>query len=170
MKNVKYAIMCLAIFALYSCESSIFGGTNPGDFFDDADPVEISSIKQGNGSYDVKQQNLVIRNSSKFKTFWKKLYGDQKPLPDPPEIDFNSEMVVISVMGTQKSGGYTTEISQAGFHDGKLGIEVKQRKPGEGCITTTSLINPYHIVKLDQTDRSVEFFEVETKYDCSGSE
>lgn len=170
MKNVKYVIICLAIFALYSCESSIFGGVNPGDFFDDADPVEISSIKQGNASYDVEAQNRVIRNASEFKALWEELFANRQPLPEKPEVDFDSEMVVISVMGTQKSGGYTTEILQAGFYDGKLGIKVKQRKPGEGCATTASLTNPYHLVKLDKTDNSVEFFEVETRYDCSGSE
>lgn len=170
MKNVKYVIICLAIFALYSCESSIFGGVNPGDFFDDADPAEITSIKQGSASYNIEPQNRVIRNESEFKAIWEELFADREPLPEKPEVDFGSEMVVISVMGTQKSGGYTTEISQAGFHDGKLGIKIKQRKPGEECATTASLTNPYHIVKLDRTDSSVEFFEVQTTNECGESE
>lgn len=167
LRNILIAI--LFFFSSAGCQSvSLEDGNGADQFFEEARTLSFETIEQETfGNYDIETQNLVIRNEEAFNNFWEQLHGDRQPVPPVPEVDFAQNMVVITVMGTRPSGGYMTEITEAGARGERLGIRVKQKTPGEGCVVTASLTNPYHIIKMERSELDAEFFVEEISVDCT---
>jgi len=138
---------------------------NETDFFKETKGVDFETVKQGAFSSG-KKQNVVFRNEEAFAIFWQEIHQGIKPVPDVPAIDFNTQRVLASVMGTKPTGGYAIEITRIGLSEDKLGVKVKRQNPGNNCGTTQAITNPYHIVKTDPFEGEVIFFEKEVITSC----
>ncbi|MGH7615316.1 MAG: hypothetical protein ACREMW_14900, partial [Gemmatimonadales bacterium] len=46
-------------------------------------------------------ENLVIRDAAAWSALWQQIHGTTDPIPPPPDIDFNQEMVVAAALGTR---------------------------------------------------------------------
>ncbi|HEX6982143.1 MAG TPA: protease complex subunit PrcB family protein [Balneolaceae bacterium] len=160
------SLLCIGITLLImiGCQN-ILNEKGSKDFFENATKVNFKPLEQGFYG-NIAEQNLVIKNERAFEDFWSSLHSNQKPLPDIPKVDFNTDMVLASVMDTKPTGGYVVEIAQVGVLDGRIGVKVKNRNPGKNCGTTAALTTPYHIIRMDKSKMPVEFFEEEITVDC----
>ncbi len=84
----------------------------------------------------------------------------------PANIDFLTSQVLASTMGTQPSGGYVIGVTQAEEFTDKVIVTVTLLSPGESCVTTQAISNPYEFALLETT-KPVEVVEVEQVLDCS---
>lgn len=106
---------------------------------------------------------LVIRNRDEFSSFWKRLTapvpkGDW--LPEPPEIDFSKEIMVVSAMGTRPSSGYGTMIDGACEVDGQIEVFISNLETPCGAALTV-LTAPADAVRIPRTDLPVVFRETQ---------
>ena len=108
---------------------------------------------------------FVLRNEDDWRDFWSLHQSHTLPPPEPPDVDFERDMVIAAVDGAQPSGGYTFEIDAIGQEDGRMIVSVTRRVP-EGCVTTAALTQPYEIVRLARSDLDAEIEVTEETYDC----
>jgi hypothetical protein len=89
--------------------------------------------------------DAVIRDQDTWQRFWSEHTAGLFPTPPLPEIDFDSQMVIVTIMGYQSTGGPSTSIPWVVLDssDGTLYVGVQEnREPG----FLTVITNPYHIV------------------------
>ncbi len=84
----------------------------------------------------------------------------------PKQIDFTRQRVVLSTMGTQRSGGYVVTVMSAHEYTGRVVVSVQLTSPGDYCVTTSALSNPYEFVVID-TVKPIEFEETSVTTECA---
>lgn len=162
MTAIKISVILITIVLFAGCDST--GLDN--DFFNDADEIGFEEVEAGFYG-TVTNQNLVLREEAQFVEFWDSLHQNKTPIPELPDVDFSSQMVLASTMETQPTGGYNIEIVGVRLKNGILGVKVLNTIPGDGCITTQALTTPYHLVKLDKRSEEIQFFEEEQINECN---
>ena len=152
---------------LSSCSTSGLDEENMDELFKKAPSQEIKLVDEGGyANYDLKAQNIVIKDENAFEHFWNNLHESVNPNPAVPEIDFSINMVLVSIMGSKPHGGYFVQIDNAIYVDNTFVAKVKKTSP-RNCFTTQAITNPYVIVKVEKTDSPVDFFEKSVVHDCS---
>lgn len=122
--------------------------------------VTFRTVAQGafSGIREVKRQ--VIRDAATWEKFWQEHAGKTIPLPPLPEIHFQQEMVIVTTLGTKRSGGYRIEIREAVWQGKELKVTVQTSAPKPGGMTISALTAPYHFIALPRTEATVVFHEV----------
>lgn len=111
--------------------------------------------------------NHVIRSQQELQAT-----GVDRLLPPGTRVDWNREMVIAALMGTQNTGGYSIQIK--GIERKQmmtilpvpgpppsyyLEVQVERRTPPPGSIVTMALTSPFHVVKLAKTADRVDFVD-----------
>jgi hypothetical protein len=90
---------------------------------------------------------LVVRDDAAWAEVW---------APRPP-VDFAKEMVLVASLGMRRTGGFAATIARADLAGGVLRVEVVEKRPGAGCMTTQSLTYPVALARVARHDGAVEF-------------
>lgn len=128
---------------------------------------EIIEIDNGNNSGFIEKQQLVIKNKTDFKTYWKEAYSNYLKVPELPEIDFSKKMLILVALGERTSGGFDVKI--ASIFEGQknsLLINVKETAPGDNCVTTEALTYPYQLIETDYFAGKIIFNEEKEVINC----
>ncbi|MCS6885365.1 MAG: protease complex subunit PrcB family protein [Acidobacteriota bacterium] len=135
-------------------------------------PIKFETIEKNNVSgyryaeANFKGADFLIKDKGAWKKFWNAHSKQLQPLPSPPKINFKEEMVVVTILGTQPTGGPSTEISEV-LSDEKCDCLIVRIKDDERQGFLTVITNPFHIIKLPKSEKSL-LFEHE-KVEGSGS-
>ncbi len=113
------------------------------------------------------RRRLVIRDVAAWRSFWRELYANVAPPPEPPDVDFGREMVIAATMGQRPSGGYAIDIEDIFEDSGTLFPVVMETSPGPLCATTQVITAPAVAVLVRRTTSSVSFVEKTGTIDCS---
>lgn len=147
---------------LMLCFSIFFAGSTSGCAADEESPsgaarsIPFETLGKGTNSRIEKPLQEVIKSPEKWQSLWRRI---QAP-GDPPNINFSESMVVLVAMGTQRTGGYSIQVSKVREEKGKIIVSYQAKKPGPGAITTQALTSPFHVVKLQRSELPVVFEEV----------
>lgn len=91
--------------------------------------------------------DALIQDQVTWEKFWAQHTSIFFPAPPAPAIDFQSEMVIVDVMGCQSSGGPSTSIAGVWYDPDEaflVTLIIDDRTPG----FLTVISNPYHFVKV----------------------
>jgi len=69
----------------------------------------------------------------------------------PKSIDFTQSRVFLVDMGERNSGGYSIEIDGITEHDGYVLATVVLTEPGDGCMITQAITNPFQFIEVATT-------------------
>ena len=129
--------------------------------------VAMSEIQSGTYSgYDDPQQ-IVITTQEEWAKTWEKINQHKSPAPEMPKVDFNTQSVVAVFLGMKGSGGFGIRIAETKMSGEILNVKVVQSKPGQDCMTTSALTQPYHLIVVDKAAIQEAAFSVEEKInDC----
>ena len=134
------------------------------------DPVSESEfiiIHSGEYSGISTYQNLCIKSEEDWKKCWKNIHSQSIPVPKLPQVNFEEDMLVACFMGSRNSGGYTISIDQIVFEESGVFVRVTHSTPGENCIKTMALSQPYVIIKIQKSGHSdCRFEQVEKVLNC----
>jgi hypothetical protein len=108
----------------------------------------------------------VITDAGMWASVWQQVTQNQLPAPALPEVDFDSEVVVLASMGTRNSGGYSIVITSASVVNGQVRIAVQESSPGQNCAVTGALTAPVHIVRVPRLTTTPMFVEQATTTTC----
>jgi hypothetical protein len=112
---------------------------------------------------------FVVRDRDAWHDVWKQIYQHNPsngPYPEPPEIDFSREMVIVAAMGQRPTSGYEIIIDGAYERDDRLEVVVKSVVNVKCFGVFTAVTSPLDIVRLAKIERPVVFREIEVVPDC----
>lgn len=112
------------------------------------------------------KENIVIKDRESWNELWGRAHAGNDAGLVMPEIDFNSQMIVAVAMGEKQTGGYRTQITKITDKKDSVKIYVAETSPGEKCFTAEAVSRPYHIVKMEKSDKKVEFNFRQTVNSC----
>ncbi|MCS7167884.1 MAG: protease complex subunit PrcB family protein [Gemmatales bacterium] len=122
---------------------------------------QFKIVKEWKGGFSGvdKPAQVVIRDAKTWADWWDKVHSRVIPKPELPEVDFTKHMVVAVFMGMRSTGGYAIRITDVRWDKAKdkLQILVQEISPAPGAIVTQALTQPYHIVVIPRTEKTVEF-------------
>ena len=81
-------------------------------------------------------------------------------------MDFSQEMVIAVLDRQEVSGGYRLEISGIEEIEGGMRVRASKGIPGERCIVTLAMSQPFHIVRTAKSDLEPELEVSEETYSC----
>ena len=91
----------------------------------------------------------IIENKNRFYDLYQTIHSIDLPQPEPPEIDFNTEIVLAAFFGRKPTGGYSIEFGHAQLVDkSKLNAEVLTKEPLTGSILTQAVTSPYALASV----------------------
>ncbi len=145
---MKYIISTILILAsLLSCS-------------DDFDNVTLETTTVAKGTYypyqDIEEsvENIVIANSIHWNNI-KAQIPTSELLED--SIDFNAFTVLAIIDQVQNTGGYSAEITSVVEHEDEIIVDANYAGPSDTNGVTLALTRPYHFVKVNKIDKTVEF-------------
>ncbi len=107
------------------------------------------------------QGERIIESPDDFARAYRALVGRR-----PPEIDFDTNVVVAFYMGKQPTGGYAIEVEQVRELGGAIEVRVVATQPGSGCVTTQAITAPYQLVRIPVDDQPVRIERRTRRRDC----
>jgi len=123
----------------------------------DSTLVTFKTIEEGYYSGISKGEQKVYEQSNDFEVFWSQHKMRQFPEPEVPEIDFRSEIVVAVFRGEQTTGGYGIQIQSILESESEVTVYSEVSVPSPGGMVTQAFSQPYHIVKIPKSTKSVQF-------------
>jgi hypothetical protein len=123
--------------------------------------IDFETIDQGQMSYFRCDDacfhgvDMLIKDQPTLEWFWAQHTKGMDPPPDPPLVDFGTEMVMVTIMGFQPSSGIdgpSTEILGVDylFPRGSTVHVLIEDDETQGILPVIS--NPYHIIRLSRID------------------
>lgn len=126
-----------------------------------SDPFSFTSVS----GFD-KPARLVVRDAATWQATWTQIFrgGSVPPLP---AIDFSSEMVVVTALGSHSSGGFGILIDGASeVAAGGTAIAVRSISPGPTCGVTEAFTQPVDVARMARRDGPVSFIERSEVTNC----
>jgi len=118
--------------------------------------LNLTAIDKGFSSGVEEALQVAIRTEAEWHAFWRRHTSNTQPPRAPPAVDFSAEMAVCVFMGTQSTGGYSIQIKS--IEQGASGLRVVcETTSPRGGLTTQALTQPYHMVRVANSDASLEF-------------
>jgi len=108
----------------------------------------------------------VVRDEQAWQAFWHELTNAVSPAPEPPTVDFTRDMVIVAGMGRRPTGGYLISVEGVYTSDGALYVDVLERSPGVGCMSTQAITSPVTAVRVPAHPGAVHFLKREESASC----
>jgi hypothetical protein len=122
-------------------------------------PVHFEEVEQGFYCGLTARVNYIIEDNDTWNTLWTDMHNISSQVPELPNVNFTTEVVIAVFLGSFPTGGYIAEITGIMSDEGHISVVVREQHPGENCGVTMAVTQPYHIVKASITSiQSVEFF------------
>jgi hypothetical protein len=121
---------------------------------EERDEISFKVIKQGSNNGIKEKRAIVIRSQSQWDALEKRMFPhDEDSLPS---INFNKHMAIAVFAGEKNTGGYSIKVDDITEH-GAIEVDILETSPGKNCIVTQALTQPYQIVSLKKSTKSVSF-------------
>ena len=131
---------------------------------DQSNNIDFSVLATGTmSSYEGPRTAELITNENDWQRVWR-MIGSGRPVP---EVNFNTRAVIVVYQGQKSTGGYSISIAKITRDGTNLAIQVNERRPASGDITTQVITSPFvavsiprppggTIVRLDEGQNEVE--------------
>ncbi|MDP3057127.1 MAG: protease complex subunit PrcB family protein [bacterium] len=141
--------------SLEECRNTCEANAMPGN------ELKFKTIIKGLNGNPTGQGNYVIKSKSEWMPILQKTNAE---LPAP--IDFDKDMIIAVFQGGKSTGGYGTEINMIAEKGNTIEVSVLENSPGRGCAVTQALTSPFHIVKVQKSDKEAIFNVEKVINDC----
>ncbi len=129
--------------------------------------LPFKTIDKNLQSGHTERKDYVIKTPAEWEKLWKQIHPDSDA-PPSPQINFNKQMVIAVFQGQKPSGGYAIEIKKLIYGSNKkIEATVEEKSPGKGCMATSALTTPYHIVVVAKRNQEIVFTHTQSTQDCN---
>ena len=129
--------------------------------------IGFQTISKGYYSGHKNQAYYVTKNEDEWADIWNQHQSTFTPQLPPPEVNFSETTVIAVFMGEFNTGGYEIEIKEILDMNQSVEVKVEKTYPGIGCVVTLAFSQPYHIVKIEKSDKEITFDTVERTIECT---
>jgi hypothetical protein len=102
---------------------------------------------------------FVVRDSERWAEVWSRTFAGRSEIPQRPDIDFSTEMVLVAAQGGQGSSGYDISIDRVASRAGATVVDVTATSPDERCVVLAVITSPVTMVRVPVSAGSVRFQE-----------
>jgi hypothetical protein len=115
----------------------------------------------GNGAEGFQKENLVISSQKEWSAFLLKI-DKTNNVSETFEngINFSKEMVIVCVDKVRNTGGFSIEVIEVVKEGDAFVVKVKSTGPKPMDMVTTAIMQPYHVVKMNATNKEMKFKEL----------
>lgn len=143
--------MLLAALVLAACGPSGVSGAGPT-------AVDHEVLARGDQPADPPAGDdggyRVITAAPAFATAFRGMTG--RP---PPDVDFTRHRVLLLDAGIRPSAGHAIGVAAVRRAEGATVVEVRRRRPGQGCMSAAVMTRPYAFVRIPAAGGPVRFRE-----------
>lgn len=100
---------------------------------------------------------LVITQQVEWDAAWRSIVANHGPQPVAPTVDFTREMVLITGIGQQPSGGHAVRIERVVENGDVLDVLVTRTSPGRNCGAAAAITSPADIVRAPTSQRPIRW-------------
>ncbi len=118
--------------------------------------IEFQTIEKGSYSGIAEKRTLIITNHFELQKIWSDLYANRYPVPDIPQIDFEKNILAAVFIGEKPTGGYSVNIDNVYFENGRIRILYSYSEPSTDSIVTQAITSPFYIVVFPAPDEIKE--------------
>lgn len=111
--------------------------------------MQLDKSENGRNLY-FERGNYIINSFAE----WERIFGN---IDVDPNVNFEEKTVIAVVMGQKPSGGYAVTLKQLEVRSDSIEFMVEETIPGNNCITTQALTNPYQIIAIGKTEKEIKF-------------
>jgi hypothetical protein len=109
----------------------------------------------------------VLRTATEWSDFWSVLKASIIPQPPLPVVDFSENVVIAVVDHSRSTGGHSITITYVLTSAAGIVVQAVHQSPGQGCLVTQALDQPYHIVTAPVFSGEATLTVTETVLNCS---
>ncbi|MGN8226648.1 hypothetical protein [Gracilimonas sp. BCB1] len=130
--------------------------------------LEIVTIEKAYNGYNTDAPiEMVIKNQGDYEEIWGRIFKSRQPFPQPPQIDFERQTLIMIMLDLKYSGGYEITDLEAVRGSDYISIRYREEHPGKYCGVTEVLTKPFHLFTISEKGWPVRFNKMETVYrDC----
>lgn len=111
----------------------------------DLRPIQHKFVEQG-----VREERAHIRSIEQWRTFWRRFSEEEAPT-----VDFARNDVVIVLMGTQGSSGYSVHIGHVKSASAGVRVELLFCAPPRDSTQLTVVTSPYDLTLIPKVNGTV---------------
>lgn len=157
--------LLLVLFLLSACAGAPSSPEQAGDMIRaPRDTVAFTGLARGAYSTLRFERMQAITDAGTLTSVWQQVSADA-----PPAVDFTRDMVVLVASGEHRSGGYSVVVTGVEQDAANMYVQVQLRSPGDACVVSEALTQPYHIVLLPRSELPVQF-EIQHETIACGAE
>lgn len=116
-----------------------------------------------NASSIASRRNMTARTQAELRELWTAAKGTDST---PPTINFSREYVIAVFAGQKSSGGHGVEVASVVDTSTARTVSVRIVKPGDGCIVTQALTNPYQIIVVPLSSAPIVYEDAQVIRTC----
>jgi hypothetical protein len=94
----------------------------------------------------------IARNEDEWRAMWKHHTSNVLPRPEPPEVDFDRDMVVCVLTGYKPTTGYGITVVRVIPKGDGLYVEAVGTTPEFGAILPQVVSHPFHMIAVPRRD------------------
>ena len=129
----------------------------------DADALKSTGLQplEGGAHSRVAERSFrVVGDARTFRTLYASVHAHRVPPPRPPEVEFDTHVVLAAFLGARSTGGYRTGFGGVSVAGGIARVTVVERSPPAGAVPTQAMTAPYAFAALARRNVSlVEFVD-----------
>ena len=118
--------------------------------------VPFGTLARGDETLAMPSAPFPVLDDAAWSAFWLEHSGG----PDAPEVDFDSEMVIVGAVGPRAEAGDSVEVRRILPVDIGTLAHVYERIPGDFCSPVARRHYPFHIVVSPRTPSPIQFAEL----------
>lgn len=122
-------------------------------------PVEFETLVKGSVSEHMRCKGYIINSNEEFREVWIEHVGGFIVSQILPDIDFDKSTVIAFFSGNRASAGFSVEITEVIFSFVRVYARIEETSPGFREPIGIDSSQPYHMVEIPKTRKSVRFFD-----------
>ncbi len=127
--------------------------------------VPFGTLDRGEETLAMPSAPFVVLDDAAWSAFWL----DHSGGAEPPEVDFDLEMVIVAAVGRRDEAGDSVEVRQILQVDNGTLTHLVERVPGDFCSPVARTHYPFHIVVSPATPIPIRFADVNLEFvPCGG--
>lgn len=128
----------------------------------------VKKIDQGQHGDIVEGIRNLLRDEDAYARFWEQLHAVRMPVPDRPEVGFETKIVVGVVLGERPTGGYAVGIVEVLITEsgGQIQVRFIEAVPEDACGTIQVPTSPYVLIVIEARNEEIEFSGLEEMRSC----
>ncbi len=110
----------------------------------------LRSLESGAQSGVTERSFRIVSDECAFRQLHRSVHAHRIPLPPPPEVDFDRDIVLAAFLGARSTAGYHAGFGEVDVAGDMARVIVFERSPPAGAVLAQVVTTPYAMAALSR--------------------